>query len=138
MIKINDTTLQIIHTLVYFWRRVNYFRNFGVEWHLLKIGCKKFSLIKHRGASVSYPFNLHIRKTDEWARKKFTTTVKVMEYTILTILLSRWNISLNDPKGPLVNAKHILYIKLNTKTQMASFFFKESKRLRVMYNFSNM
>ena len=44
------------HSGLFLEESVNYFRNFGVEWHLLKIGCKEFSLIKHRGCQCTLPF----------------------------------------------------------------------------------
>jgi hypothetical protein len=48
-------------------------------------------------------FNLHIRKIDAWTSKKFSTMVNVLDNTIPSILESGGNISLNQPKGPLVN-----------------------------------
>ncbi len=76
-------------------------------------------------------FDLHIRKTDVQACKKFTTIVKVLDNTIPSIMVYGGNVSLSHPKGQLVNAKHILYIMLNTKSPMASFSSRKASDFKL-------
>ena len=46
--KIIDTQFQNnSHSTPFLERSVNYFGNFGVECHFLKIGCSEFSFTKH-------------------------------------------------------------------------------------------
>ena len=57
MIKIIDTPLQNnSHYDSYLERSVNYFENFRVECHLLKIRYNEFSFTKYRGCQCNLPF----------------------------------------------------------------------------------
>ena len=73
--KIIDTQLQNnLHSTPFMERSVNYFRNFGVECHLLKIGYTEFSFIKHRGCQYNLPiyfiFKSQYHVTLEFASKE--------------------------------------------------------------------
>jgi hypothetical protein len=107
-------------------RSVNYFENFGVMYHLLKIECNEFSFTKSQGCRCNLPFNfIIIMKCIMRTRVQVSFTFLIWKIFFLldNLIVEResiWtlNIFVENTRKCQLNGENLIFDKSNIKMRV--------------------